>query len=115
LTLSDIAGNQTLSDGTDTFQLSGDTGGSIDVSHAPNAALAFGVGDGAQTIGGFATSGSGSDTLVFSQDIFADWAHLLGATKQQGSDLLITLDPNDTLLLKNVSLANFTSANAQFV
>lgn len=115
LTLSDIAGNQTLSDGTDTFQFSSDTGGSIDVSHAPNAALAFGLGDGAQTISGFATSGSSADTLVFSQDIFADWAHLLGATKQVGNDLQITLDPSDTVLLKNVALSSFTSNNARFV
>ena len=53
--------------------------------------------------------------LQFDSNIFADWAHLLGATTQQGSDLLITLDPADTITLKNVALANFTSANANFV
>lgn len=115
LTLSDVSGNKSLSYGSDTFQFGADTNGMIDVSGADNAALAFGLGDGHQTINGFSTSGSGSDVLVFSKDIFADWAHLLGATTQQGSDLQITLDANDALLLKNVSLASFTSADARFL
>ena len=92
-----------------------DTAGSIDVSGAADAALLFGLGDGSQTVSGFSTSGSSLDVLVFSKDIFADWAHLLGATKQQGSDLLLTLDASDSVLLKNVSLANFTSVDARFV
>jgi hypothetical protein len=53
--------------------------------------------------------------LQFSKSAFGDWAHLLGATRQQGSDLAITLDPTDVLTLKNVSLANFTPTNARFV
>jgi hypothetical protein len=66
------------------------------------------------TITGFVATGSNHDTLQFSKSVFADWAHLLGATKQQGSDLLITIDVNDTVVLKNVSLAGFTSADARF-
>lgn len=72
------------------------------------------MGDGAQIITGFATTGAGADVLSFSHTVFADYAYLMGATKQQGSDLLITLDANDTLLLKNVTMSNFTTSNAHF-
>ncbi|MEO7689918.1 MAG: hypothetical protein ABIS51_11590, partial [Sphingomonas sp.] len=63
------------------------------------------------------------DVLQFDSNIFSDWAHLLGATQQQGSDLLIaldaadtiTLDVADTMTLENVALAHFTWADATFV
>jgi hypothetical protein len=40
---------------------------------------------------------------------------LLGATQQVGSDLVITLDPTDSLTLKNTSLAAFQSSDVHFV
>ena len=51
--------------------------------------------------------------------IFADWAHLLGATRQQGSDLVITLDASDTITLKGLTLTagqtnSFTAADVRF-
>jgi hypothetical protein len=77
--------------------------------------FAFHAGFGQETLYSFAATGTAHDSLQFDSNLFADWAHLLGATKQQGSDLLITLDVQDTLLLKSVALANFTSADARFV
>jgi uncharacterized repeat protein (TIGR03803 family) len=77
--------------------------------------FAFAGTTGYDTITGFVATGSNHDTLQFSSSVFADWAHLLGATKQQGSDLLITIDASDTVVLKNVTLASFTSADAKFV
>ena len=113
-TLSIAAGVETLTIGADTFQLGANTHGTLDITGAANATLAFGMGDGAQIITGFATTGAGADVLSFSHTVFADYAYLMGATKQQGSDLLITLDANDTLLLKNVTMSNFTTSNAHF-
>ncbi|MEO8722342.1 MAG: calcium-binding protein [Sphingobium sp.] len=77
--------------------------------------FAYHAGFGKDTIADFAATGTQHDVLQFDSNIFSDWAHLLGATTQQGSDLLITLDAADTITLKNVALANFTSANASFV
>jgi Ca2+-binding RTX toxin-like protein len=77
--------------------------------------FAFHAGFGNETLYSFAATGELHDTIQFDTSLFADWAHLLGATKQQGSDLLITFDAQDTLLLKGVSLANFTSVDARFV
>ena len=69
---------------------------------------------GVNTVNGFIASGANHDTLAFSTKAFADWAHLLGATKAQGNDLLITIDASNTVLLKNVSLASFVSSDARF-
>jgi VCBS repeat-containing protein len=113
-TLSDVAGVASISDGADTFQLGPDTHGTLNITGAANATLAFGTGDGTQIITGFATSGPGADVLSFSSNVFADYAHLMNATRPQGNDLLITLDASDTLLLKNVSMANFSSSNTKF-
>ena len=53
--------------------------------------------------------------MQFSTSSFADWAHLLGASAQVGSDVVITLDDTDTITLKNVTLSSLTSSNARFV
>ena len=96
-TITGNAGNDTLSGG-----------GGIDV-------FAFGTGFGQDTINSFAATGAKHDVLQFDSSVFADWAHLLAATRQQGSDLVIALDATDTLLLKNVSLINFAQSDARFV
>lgn len=70
---------------------------------------------GKDTITGFIASGTAHDTLAIDHTVFADWAHVLGATKQSGSDLLITIDAADQILLKNVTLASFTSADVKIV
>ena len=75
----------------------------------------FHAGFGKETVTNFTTSGAAPDVLQFDHSVFADWAHLLGATHQQGSDLAITLDGSDVITLKNVSLASFTQSNAHFV
>lgn len=70
---------------------------------------------GKDTITGFVASGTTHDTLAIDHTVFADWAHVLGATTQSGSDLLITIDANDQVLLKNVTLASFTTADVKIV
>lgn len=69
---------------------------------------------GTQVISGFVASGPAHDILGVSSSMFADWAHLLGATKQQGSDLVITLAPGEDVRLTNVALASFTQADVHF-
>lgn len=69
---------------------------------------------GTQVINGFVADGSSHDILGISTSLFADWAHLLGATKQQGSDLVITLAPGEQVRLTNVALASFTRADVHF-
>ena len=77
--------------------------------------FAFHSGFGHETVYKFTADGVNHDTLQVDNNVFADWTHLLGSTKQYGSDLLITLDAQDTLLLKNVAFSNFTSTDVKFV
>ena len=92
----------------------GQAGDKITAGTGPDT-FVFHAGFGAESITGFATSGSAADVLQFDKSEFADWAHLLGATKQVGANLQITLDASDVLTLKNITLASFTSSSAHFV
>jgi hypothetical protein len=75
----------------------------------------FGANFGIETINGFLATSAAADVLQFSSSVFADWAHVLGAAVQNGSDVVITLDATDKITLTNVSLASLSSANARFV
>ncbi len=75
----------------------------------------FNAGFGIETVTNFVPSGASADVLQFSKSVFADWAHLLGATKQSGANLVITLDAKDVITLQNVALSSFTAADARFV
>lgn len=109
------AGNDTLKAGSAGDTLIGGAGNDTMTGGAGIDTFVFHAGFGIDTISSFTATGASHDVLQFDQSLFADWAHLLGATVQSGSDLLITLDANDTITLKNVALANFTSADAAFV
>ena len=69
---------------------------------------------GIDTVNGFIATGANHDMLAISTKAFADFAHLLGATKQVGNDLLITIDAADQITLKNVALASFASSDVRF-
>ena len=58
---------------------------------------------------------AGTDVLEFRDGIFADAAAALAAATSSGSDTLITIDPGDMVLLKNVSLANLNEADFHIV
>jgi Ca2+-binding RTX toxin-like protein len=108
------AGNEVLLAGSAGDNLIGGPGDKL-WGGAGADTFAFHAGFGQEMLFNFAAGGAGHDTLVFDHYVFSDWAHLLGATTQQGSDLAITLDAADTLVIKNVSLASFTSNDARFV
>ena len=92
-------GNQITLNGTNTLALSGN-------SEQIFTAKALG----SDTITGF----NATDHMQFAASAFADWAHLLGATKQQGSDTVITLDAGDQITLKGVLAASLSSGQFAF-
>ena len=69
---------------------------------------------GRDVITDFTATGADQDVLEFSGALFSDWLSVLGATRQSGSDLIITTGPTDTITLKGVSLAAFTSDDVRF-
>jgi Ca2+-binding RTX toxin-like protein len=105
-TISGFAGNDTIDGGTGNDTLSGGVGADSFVYSAK--------GFGKDVITDFTATGAAQDTLRVSSALFANWASLLSATKQVGSDLVITASVNDTIMLKNVTLANFTQQDVVF-
>jgi Ca2+-binding RTX toxin-like protein len=110
-----LAGNDTILAGSAGDLITGGAGNDALTGGAGIDTFAYHAGFGLDTITSFAASGTKHDVLQFDSNVFADWAHLLGATTQVGADLQITLDPTDKITLKNVTLVSFTSADATFV
>lgn len=90
-------------------------GSSPNTGTAASETFVIGSGLGAVVIDSFSATGSDHDYLQFNRSQFDGWAHLLGATVQQGSDLVINLDANDSVRLTGVSLSAFTSLDVRFV
>lgn len=68
-----------------------------------------------QKLGNDSIAGFGaSDSMHIAAGIFANYAALLGATRQSGSDTLITLDAHDTITLKNVTATSLNSSQFAF-
>jgi hypothetical protein len=89
-------------------------GGSDLTGTAGSDTFVFHQGFGASMIENFNPTGSSHDMLQVDRTVFADWAHLIGAAHQVGSDVMITLDAQNSILLKNVALDTLTSADAHF-
>jgi hypothetical protein len=97
-----IIGNVMLGGGDDTFVFGKDGRVSGDVYlGAGNDHVVVENGSGVSHIADI----SGGDTVDVSA-FFSNFSQLASHTKQQGSDVVITLDHNDTLVLEHTQLAN---------
>jgi|GEM_PF-2573877 len=70
----------------------------------------FGLGSGLDVVTDFEANGD-ADKLVFSNSVFADAAAAFAAADQVGSDVVITIDPNNSVTLANYSLANLSTGD----
>ncbi|MBB4252724.1 Ca2+-binding RTX toxin-like protein [Rhizobium sp. BK008] len=104
-----------ITGGSGANRLSGGGGDDILIGGAAADTFAYGANGGIDTIVGFAASGTARDVLAVDSSVFADWAHLLVASTQSGSDVIITADSDDKIILKNVTVASLQPANVQFV
>jgi Ca2+-binding RTX toxin-like protein len=60
-------------------------------------------------------AGEGTDDVIdVSTDVFADFAAVLAAATQVGDDALITHDTSNSILLKNIALANLHQDDFRF-
>jgi len=101
-------GNDTLLAGAGNDIVQGGTGADILNGGIGDDTFLFAAGDGADTIQDF-TAGGTEDRIRVTG--YTTWQSMV----QQGADVLITFAPGDTILLKNVSVGNLTSADFQFV
>jgi hypothetical protein len=69
---------------------------------------------GHETIGGFVPGGATHDVIHFSNDEFANYTALQADMTQVGADVVITLDPNDSLVLEHMTLARLSSHDFTF-
>ncbi|WP_436173901.1 calcium-binding protein, partial [Mesorhizobium sp. LjNodule214] len=100
-------------DGNDT--LNGGAGNDTLVGGAGNDTFIFRSGFGLDAVADF-TAGSGSDDVIeIANDVFADFASVLAAATQVGTDTVITHDSSNVLTLKNVALANLHQDDFQFI
>ena len=102
------AGNDTLLGGAGNDVLQGGTGADILNGGIGDDTFLFGIGDGADTVQDFVAGGTEDRIRVTGYTAYQ-------SAVQQGADVLITFAPGDTILLKNVQLANLTSADFEFV
>jgi len=100
------AGNDTVDAGSGDDRIEGGAGDDVLTAGSGHDVFVFAAGFGKDIISDFKTTGTSSDMLEFSHDVFADATAALAAAHQDGSDVVFTIDANTTLTLKNVQLAS---------
>ncbi len=65
----------------------------------------FGPASGNDVINDFQGAGSGHDLIQFDHSIFADASSALAASAQVGNDVVITISPQDTIVLRDTQLS----------
>ncbi|MGX5735212.1 family 16 glycoside hydrolase [Bosea thiooxidans] len=100
------AGNDSVDAGSGDDRIAGGAGDDVLTGGSGHDAFVFAAGFGKDVISDFKTTGTSSDVLEFSTDVFADAAAALAAAHQDGSDVVFTIDADTTLTLKNVQLAS---------
>ncbi|MEO6376683.1 MAG: hypothetical protein ABIO37_01555, partial [Caulobacteraceae bacterium] len=72
--------------------------------------FSFGTGSGKDVVYGFnAATGTGHDILKIDQAGTSNFVQMKSHLTQSGSDVLMTLNANDSVLLKNVTLSSLTA------
>lgn len=72
-------------------------------------------GHGRDTITDFAASGADSDVIQLSGYMLSSFDDLKGRMAQSGRDVLLRLDNNNLITLKNVDMKTLTAANFEFI
>ena len=75
----------------------------------------FAPGFGHDAIISFSTGAGSDDTIVFYEGVFTDLDAVITAATQQGDDVLITVDDDNSLLLKGVLLSQLHADDFSFV
>ena len=109
------SGNDTITGTAWNDSLFGDSGNDTLSGAAGNDTFIFKSGFGLDTLTDF-TAGAGSqDVIQLDQDVFADFASVLAAASQVGSDTLITYDAANVLTLKNVAMTSLHQDDFRFM
>ncbi|SNZ20473.1 calcium-binding protein, partial [Cohaesibacter gelatinilyticus] len=98
------AGNDSLAGGEGTDQLLGEAGDDIFI---------FATGDGDDTVMDF-VAGAGSDDVIRFEWGFDNFAQMIAAARQNGPDVIIDIDANNSITLSNITLAELHADDFEF-
>ncbi len=108
------AGNDTVAGGSGDDTITGGFGNDVLTGGSGHDILVFAAGFGEDKVKDFALTGSSSDVIEFSSDLFDDFADVMSHATQVGSDVLITVDADTTLTLANIRLSALTTDDFRF-
>jgi len=114
-TLQGGTGNEFLYGGSGNDKLIGGAGNDLLSGGTGNDTFVFAPGFGKDTITDFQNAGGEHDILQFDRALFADFSAVEANATQEGSNVLITFDANNTIELQNVTLQNLTADDFRFV
>ncbi len=100
-------------DGADT--LTGGAGDDILTGGLGNDHFVFRPGFGNDTVTDFGGTTGNNDKLEFSNALFVDFADLMTAATEVGSDVRITVDTDNSVTLQNATLAQLDANDFAFV
>ncbi|MDQ2081666.1 Ig-like domain-containing protein [Xanthobacteraceae bacterium Astr-EGSB] len=108
------AGNDVANGGSGNDVITGGFGDDVLTGGSGHDVFVFAAGFGKDTIKDFALTGSSSDVIEFSSDLFDDFADVMANAEQVGADVLISVDADTTLTLANVKLAALATDDFRF-
>jgi Ca2+-binding RTX toxin-like protein len=106
------SGNDSISGTSGNDTIFGGAGNDTMAGGAGSDTFVFRANLGQDTVTDFT---AGSDVLEFRDGLFADAAAVLAAATASGSDTLITIDAGNTILLKNMAVANLHTGDFHIV
>ncbi len=114
-TLNGGDGDDTLDGGRQDDFLNGGTGNDVLTGGNGDDRFVFAANFGHDEITDFQDTASVNDVLEFSNTLFADYVDLMAAASQIGSDVVISLDQDNSVTLRNTQLGTLDEADFSFV
>jgi len=109
------AGNDIIDGGSGDDRIEGGAGDDVVTGGSGHDVFVFAEGFGKDTITDFKTTGSSSDVLEFSVDLFADFDAAMDHAEQVGADTVFSIDGDTTLTLKGIQLSSLAQDDFRFV
>lgn len=108
-------GNEFLYGGNGNDRLIGGGGNDWLAGGSGNDTFVFASGFGKDTIADFQNSGGVQDVIQFEKTVFADFSALQSHMAEVGTSVVITLDANNTIEIRNTTLSQLHASDFLFV
>lgn len=109
------AGNDVINGNNGEDRIVGGAGNDTLTGGSGSDIFIFRDGFGFDTVTDFAVGAASDDVIEFGDGLFVDFAAVIAASQQVGSNVEITVDGSNGILLNNVTLANFHADDFRFL